>query len=538
MRIVLITAYNDRCYGLRCVAAYLRQRGHEVWLLIFKRFECVYTSHADPKALERALESAYPPMIEYYEEGTMLVPYIHPATDREWELFLGKLTEIRPDLIGLSVMTSIYDASREMTERIRQALPRVPIVWGGIHPIICPEECLQSADAVCVGEGEDALAELAADPERTDIAGIWRRANGKTIRTPIRPLEQDLDRLPFASYGEDEWLIEDDKARQVTLADQKYFEALYISMTQRGCPYSCSYCVHHTVRPMHKGERYVRRRSVDHVLDECRRRVRDFNLPSLIFWDDVFVMNPKWIQEFCEKFPKRIGRPFGAYVHPRISTEEMLRQLREAGMVFVGLGIQTGSDYVSREVYERNHGSEPILEVAQTAAKYGLVLCYDFLSNNPYESEKDCFETLRFITRLPKPHSLVVKKVIFFPHTRIATLDKPRHNLPEKTFEFWNQLYLLARHHVIPADQLIALTRDEYLKANPEIVRAVALAVKNMVAARDASQAERTRLLAEEQKVSWRGLLRYVKRVVMGRLPGPIANALRALRRRLHRNKT
>jgi radical SAM superfamily enzyme YgiQ (UPF0313 family) len=509
-----------------------------VWLLVFKRFECVYTSHADPTALKRALESAYPPMIESYEEGTMLVPYIHPTADREWELFLGKLSEIRPDLVGLSVMTSTFDASGEMTGRIRQALPRTPIIWGGIHPIVSPEECLQWADLVCIGEGETALAELAADPKRTDVAGIWRRANGQIIRTPVHPLEQDLDRLPFASYGENEWLFEGNEARQVTVADQKYFETLYISMSQRGCPYSCSYCIHHTVRPMHKGERYVRRRSVDHVLAETAQRVRDFNLPSLVFWDDVFVMNPKWIEEFCEKFPRRVGRPFGAYVHPHISNEEMIRRLREAGMVFVGMGIQTGSDYISREIYERNHGSEPILELAQIAAKYGLVLCYDFMSNNPYESEKDCLETLRLITQLPRPHSLVVKKLIVFPRARIANLDKPRHNLPETTFEFWNQLYLLARHHVIPADQLIALTRDEYLKANPEIVRAMALAVKNMVAARDAGQAERDRLLAEEQKVSWRGLLRYVKRVVMGRLPERIANALRALRRRLGRDRT
>jgi radical SAM superfamily enzyme YgiQ (UPF0313 family) len=511
----------------------LRQRGHEVWLLIFKRFECVYLSQAKPEAWQRALSGTYPPMVEYYEEGTMLVPYIHPATEREWELFLEKLTTIRPDLIGLSVMTSIFDASREMTERIRRVLPGAPIIWGGIHPIICPEESIQVADMVCTGEGEEAMAELAADPERTDVTGIWRRANGRTIQTPIRPLEQNLDHLPFASYGENEWLIEDNQTKEITIADKKYFEALYISMTQRGCPFSCSYCVHHTVRPKHRGERYVRRRSVDHVLDECEQRVRNFNLPSLVFWDDVFVMNPKWIEEFAAKFPKRIGLPFGAYVYPHISTEEMIRQLREAGMVFAGLGIQTGSDYISREIFERNHGAEPILELAQIAAKHGLVLCYDFLSNNPYESEADCLETLRLITRLPKPHSLVVKKVIFFPRTRIATLDKPRHNLPEKTFAFWNQLYLMARHHVIPADQMLALPQDEYLKANPEIVQAIALAVKNMVIARDASRADLDRLLAEERQVSARGLLSYVKRMVMRWLPEPLANALRALKRRL-----
>jgi len=533
LRIALISAYNDRCYGLRCIASYLRRRGHEVWLLCFKCFQSVLVPRENREAWNSALSATYPPITESWEEGTMLVPYIHPSTEQEWQLFLDKLSAIRPDLIGLTVATSSYEASCEATRRIRRLLPGVPIIWGGIHATICPEECLQNVDMVCVGEGEEAMAELAADPERTDIVGIWRRRNGQIIRTPFRPLEQDLDRFPFASYGESEWLFEKDQATELTVADKTYFQPIYLSLSQRGCPFLCTYCAHHTIRPRYRGERYVRRRSVDHVLDECARRVRDFGLPTIIFFDDIFVMNRKWIEEFVEKYPKRVGVPFGAYAHPFVSNEAMLRQLKQAGMIFVGIGIQTGSDYVSREIYGRNHGGEEILQLAQAAERNGLILCYDILSNNPYESEADCLDTLRLLTRMPKPYSVVVKKVIFYPGSRISKLDKPRPNLPETTFEFWNQLYLISRHHLIPAEHLLALGQDEYLKANPQIMRSIALGLKRMVEAQNAGRAEVDRLLTEERQVTVRGFLRYTKRLIMSWLPKPIAEALRALKRRL-----
>ncbi|MBM3333339.1 B12-binding domain-containing radical SAM protein [Candidatus Sumerlaeota bacterium] len=513
MRIALISAYNDRCYGLRSVASYLRQQGHEVWLICFKRYESVILAPEDREAWACAMSSKYPPVTESHEEGTMFCPYIHPASEREWELLVGKLCEIRPDLIGMSVFAASYDASKQLTEQIRRALPGVPVVWGGVHATTCPEECLETADMVCIGEGEYSMANLAANPERADIAGLWLHHNGQIVRNPIHPLEQNLDLFPFASYGENEWLVEDDRLTEKTLADQFYSRVMYICMSSRGCPFRCTYCAHHLLRPMYSGQRYVRRRSVDHFLDEVAQRVRELNFESLVFWDDVFVMNRKWIAEFCEKYPRRIGLPFGAYAHPSVSTDEMFRQLKAGGMVFVGLGVQTGSDYISREIYGRNYGSEALIELARMAEKNGLTLAYDLLSNNPYESEADCLETLRLIGRLPKGVSLTVKKVVFFPGTTIGALDKPKHNLPDTTHEFWNQLYLIARHHVIPQEALEELGRDEYLKANPEIVRALALGLKRAIEARDASRQEMERLMAADRDVTLRGFLRYIKRM-------------------------
>lgn len=511
------------------MASFLREQGHEVWLLCFKRFESRLVPDEDKAEWARIQSATYPTVIEPREEGDVPCPYLHPATEHEWEMLVNKVAEIGPDLVGLTVPTSTYDAGREATRRIKKRLPDVPVVWGGPHATICPEECLETADMAAVGEAEHTIAELCADPGRTDIAGLWRRENGRIVKAPHRLLEQDLDRFPWASYGENEWLIEDNQAVQKTPADVDYFRTIYMIMTQRGCPFRCTYCIHHLTSAMHKGERYFRRRSVDKVLDECEARGRQFDLPGFAFFDDVFVIHPKWIAEFAEKYPKRIGLPFGGFAYPLVSKDEMFRQLKEAGMVFLGLGVQTGSDYIGKEIYGRRYDSEKIVELAWTADKYGFSLNYELLTNCPYEREEDALDTLKLLLRMPKPGDVKLKKIVFFPGLKVNEVDLPRPNLPESTFDFYTQLYLMSRHHLIPPERMLALANDEYLKANPKVLQSVAHALHLAVEQGRASQAEAARLVVEQTQVTFHGLLRYAKRLVVKWLPQPIENGLRAL---------
>ena len=61
------------------------------------------------------------------------------------------------DLVGLSSMTQYSSTVYKIIAKIRQLNPSAYIVWGGIHPIIQPEDAIKHADAVCTGEGEFAF---------------------------------------------------------------------------------------------------------------------------------------------------------------------------------------------------------------------------------------------------------------------------------------------------------------------------------------------------------------------------------------------
>jgi len=529
MRVLMISPYDDRCYGARNVAAYLRERGHEVWLIIFKQFMSKEVPLEELERLRRDKPDGVTPVTETLEEGTFVCSYIHPANKTEWQLLLDKVGEIRPDIIGLTLNTSTAPVGREITAALKREFPRIPVVWGGVHPTIDPESCIHWTDMVCIGEGEHVMEELAEDPERTDVLGLWRNVGDKIVRNPLRPLEQNLDSFPFALWGENEFLIEWSQVIPLPATNRNYFRGIYFTMTQRGCPFACSYCYNSVYRAMFKGQRYVRRRSVDHSLDECEKRMRDFDLPGFAFMDDVFVKDREWLEEFAEKYPRRIGLPFGGYVHPLASTEEMIRLLVEAGMRFITIGVQSGSDYITHKVYNRPQSFEQVLRLAQWGEKYGLDVNYDLLSNCEFESEKDCRETLEFMTRLPKPRLVQVKGLGVFPSTRIASLDLPKHNLPEKTFEFWNTLYLMTRHREIPAADLIALSEDNYLKEHPETLRAIALAFKRLEDKIRTNREEAERLAAEENEVSLHGLVSLAKQLAKKHLPQPVVNALRTL---------
>lgn len=63
-------------------------------------------------------------------------------------------------------MTIYLDRYIKLTEELKKM--KIPIIWGGVHPIIAPEECLKHVDMVCAGEGECAIIELTTKMENND----------------------------------------------------------------------------------------------------------------------------------------------------------------------------------------------------------------------------------------------------------------------------------------------------------------------------------------------------------------------------------
>ncbi|RLC48758.1 MAG: hypothetical protein DRH70_00145 [Candidatus Coatesbacteria bacterium] len=107
----------------------------------------------------------------------------------------------KPELLGYSLSTGyeqrFFDINLELKKRYN-ALS----VFGGAHPTFFPEMIEQpGVDAVCLGEGELALAEFveALDDGKlpTDVANFWVKDNGTIHRNPVRPLVEDLDTIPF-----------------------------------------------------------------------------------------------------------------------------------------------------------------------------------------------------------------------------------------------------------------------------------------------------------------------------------------------------
>lgn len=166
MKILLISVENTLvCFGVRMISAVLKREGYDVQILFI------------PKEFDQ-LES---------ERELMDIS--------EW------VVEKKPDLIGFSLMSSHWRRAVSIHEAIRK-ICKAPVIWGGIHPTLAPEECLDYADMVCIGEGEKPMSALvkamSAGESFMSIPGIWvRTAKGEIIRNPPADREDNLSDLPF-----------------------------------------------------------------------------------------------------------------------------------------------------------------------------------------------------------------------------------------------------------------------------------------------------------------------------------------------------
>ena len=474
MRVAFITLYDNYCLGTRMLVSTVLRHGHQAVLITFKRFvnkRFYYNSPANMSELRGIMEdSGYLPVLEFFGDHDVMCPYPTPIEDIERDLLHARLEDFRPDMIALSLSSVFVPLARELTLDLRKRFPEARIMWGGIHCITDPEDGVGYADIICHSEADECLPALLADPGRREQPGFWFCLDGGVVKNPRAPLPQDLDSLPWPLHGdaEHEVMIEDGIARFCPVTGY----ADYTLMTQRGCPFHCTYCLHSQTREMWKGQRYLRRRSVDNVLDEVDYVRRRFGFEAVVFADDIFMISEEWIGEFCRKYRERFpGFPFGAYGHARFTSQKMLDDLARTGCWFTAIGIQSGSRYMTEEVYKRKDDPEQMTHFVGMVRQAGIEnIVYDLLTNSSFEREEDCRATLDLLCRLPKPVKVAIKKIQTYPKSAYAALDLPDGGMSEELFRFYNLLYLLACQPGVDGRWVKSLVEDPELRSDTRML--------------------------------------------------------------------
>ncbi|MFA7160072.1 MAG: radical SAM protein [Kiritimatiellia bacterium] len=239
-------------------------------------------------------------------------------------------------------------------------------------------------DAACIGEGELALCDFIASTfkDGRNIVLNGRGADGHAFR---KAMFVDLDSLPFP----DRELIYN---RNHLLRDMPSKQFL----AGRGCPYDCSYCFNGTLKEMFSGcGPYVRKKSVEYLLEEIRYVKTRYGLKRVVFSDDTFVLGEKWLTEFCERFPKEIGLRYNCSVRPNLVTGDLVRMLKESGCAEVMWSIETGNENYRKTILQRNISDKDISSAADLMHKHGLSFRLGNMIGLPGESIKDMYDTIR-----------------------------------------------------------------------------------------------------------------------------------------------
>ncbi|MEJ2731389.1 MAG: cobalamin-dependent protein, partial [Deltaproteobacteria bacterium] len=342
----------------------------------------------------------------------------HP-TAKEEELFAEKIRELNPHIVGVSVLSPYVSIAKRLTQIVKNSSSAI-VVWGGIHPTLSPETSIEAADMICLGEGEGPLTDLVQlfkdGKDYQHIENLWSKHNGHIARNSMRPLNQDLDSIPFPAYARDSFFFIG--SNQIVQNDPTIREPILAIMPARGCPFGCTYCVNSLLRPMYKSMgHFNRRRSVPNVIAELKDILSiPGNRKKIVeFHDENFGTDESWLSEFETRYPKEIGLPFKVQYNPTLVKSSTIGRLVKCGLHRAKFGIEAGTDRIRNEVFKRPGKNRQIIKLAHEIAKYDVKIRYDLIMDIPYDTEETLKETIGFLLQLPRPLHFNLYSLQYFP---------------------------------------------------------------------------------------------------------------------------
>ncbi len=404
MKIVFVSFYNDESYGVRILHSILRAAGHDVKMLFFK--------------------------INWPRT---------PLTDKERDLFFEYLEEFNPKLIAFSLVSANLELYKSFYKKLKD-MPQYKTLIGGWQASLNPEDSIKHADYICVGEGEEAIPELAAvvekDEEPLGVDNIWFHKNGQIVRQDVRKLQKELSDFPIPTLDDEYTVyIENDK---LNYEDPYIRNNRYGTTIGRGCPFKCTYCSNNymVAEVYPKQWSRIRYRDVDYVIAELKHAKEKIpNLESINFYDEIFLPKKEWAPELFRRYKEEIDLPFYCMFFPGTCPESLIEMMVPAGLAGVWMGLQSGSDRVRREIFKRNHTNDQVVAQADLFAKYGIGIKYDLIFDNPFETKEETEETFKLMARLPKPKDFNLFSLKYFPNTEITTMALEQGIITEKDIE-------------------------------------------------------------------------------------------------------
>lgn len=292
------------------------------------------------------------------------------------------------DLICFSTLSAGADKTRRLALQIRERLG-VPIIIGGTHASYFPESCLEFADYVVFGEGDETILELVDTMNRggdtSAVQGIAYRQGEVVRRTPPRPGPKTFETVPDFS------LI--DGYRRLSGLDMLRLgkAPLLTVQASRGCQFKCTFCIVNTMF-----ESGYRKRDVESVIRDLRDK-RQYGR-ELLFVDNDFAA----IRPFTKKLLTRMVEEdfgFDIMVLTRVEVardDEILALMRRAGVT----QIYQGYESVQPETlvgYDKKQTLQKIVETIDKLHSYGFRISGSFVVGADTDTLDTVDRTVQFV---------------------------------------------------------------------------------------------------------------------------------------------
>ncbi len=479
-RVAIIKLFTGLNLAPAQLSGELIRAGHKSEIIYFKNYEL--HSLEDSKNYE---VSDYSGLIFSGEGKQIIWNCYKPFSEIEFDSLITELRNFKPDLIGFSAWSGIVKECAIVTNKIKEYFD-VPIIWGGPGPTLDPEACIPHADILCINEGEETIVELANRIDRgepwDDMDGVWVKGpDGSVMKGKNRP------NIPLNDIAIPDW----QRGNYVQI-DGDFFKRGrfplnlgkdYPIMTQRGCPFSCSFCIESRYQEMFGKKDSLRRRDIDLVLKELHWAKDHLDIETILFYDDVFTVNPGWLREFLPLYKEQIGLPFWCYTYPTTHNRELLQLLKDSGCLSITMGVQSGSERILKDYYNRPTKIRRVIEAGQEIVDVGITGFFDLITISEFDTEEDLRATFDFLTEFPKELKCQgYGEMIGFPsykYTRMseenqASKDDPNRitiseALPRSLYDYYHKLYRLTRTD-LPVEKIRELGEKLEYRQNPDLL--------------------------------------------------------------------
>ena len=307
------------------------------------------------------------------------------------------------DVVGISTFTHALPDVQMMINLVRRYNPDAKIVLGGPHCTMFPEFAIQleGADAVVVGDGEDAFIELVDAWSRgkslEGIEGVWFKEDGQEIRNKERTLKKHLSEYPWPDRSRVNY-----KGYYIPGGRERFMTT---AVTSRGCPHSCPFCL------AEKGS--YRTREIDDILDEVEHCL-SLGIKEVHFVDDLFTPNSQWVLEFADAIERRqLKFSWGYKTTIAGTSKQQIKRSAETGCHKIHFGVETANNE-GLEGYKKHCNTDDVAQVFRWCREFGVKSVAYLMIAGPHErTEADVLRNVDLAIDLDPDYSVIA---VFSPY--------------------------------------------------------------------------------------------------------------------------
>jgi anaerobic magnesium-protoporphyrin IX monomethyl ester cyclase len=314
----------------------------------------------------------------------------HFPHDAEW--IVSEAEAFAPRIIGVSLFTRWVWHAYNLVEQLKGG--SWLLVAGGAHTTVRPEETLDRGfDVALTGEAEHSIRRVVdwvrGNGDLPSIPGsIFRRADGGFGYGPCSGPVENLDALPPPYLAQ-------------SLFDPRWYDPSGAEtapggiITSRGCPARCTFCANVVTG------RSFRHRSAESVTTEINAWHDQCGIDYFPIWDDAFTASTQRLLELCAAIERDVhfSFNFGAITRANMVTRDLLRTMRQAGLMHVNFGVESGDDEMLKAI-KKGVRTDHVVRALEWAKEEGLVTACNFMLGFPQETPAQLERTLRFMERI------------------------------------------------------------------------------------------------------------------------------------------